>query len=257
MNSGQRMPRRRQAGVSVVEIMISLALGLILMVGVTNMVMGSRRTSTTEQNLADMQATGRIALQLIAKELRRAGYRHNPEATLADAFPAEIQGGVAVEPFTTAGSVVGKPPHTANLVTRYQGSGESWDTDCLNQTIAAGQTVWTRLTLGSRTMYCNVRPSGGTQRGAEILRGIDAIFFSYGVDNDGDTFADEYKAPADVTDWTRIASVNVQVRVVSEEDFLADRPQPYVGFDGVVVTPTDRRLRRSYATVVAIRNVLP
>ena len=60
--------------------------------------------------------------------------------------------------------------------------------------------------------------------------------------------------------WTceaRVASVNVQLRVVSSESGVADAPQAYPGFDGVAVTPTDQRLRRTYATVVALRNLLP
>jgi len=60
-----------------------------------------------------------------------------------------------------------------------------------------------------------------------------------------------------VADWARVASVNVQLRVVSSEDGLADAAQPYLDFDGNAVTPEDRRLRRSYAVVVALRNLLP
>jgi len=80
---------------------------------------------------------------------------------------------------------------------------------------------------------------------------------TFGVDGDTDGFADSYVAAAAVADWSRVVSVAIQLRVVSSEDGVADAPQPYTGFDGVAVTPTDRRLRRNYSSVVALRNLLP
>ena len=139
---------------------------------------------------------------------------------------------------------------------RYQGSGEAWDTDCMGGAIAAGATAWSSLFISGGYLRCWSTGSGPTSN-VLVLEGVEDLSVTYGVDNDGDSFADEYKAVDDVTDWSRIASVNVQVRIVSAQDNLADSPQPYVDFSGTVVTPSDRRLRRTYATVVALRNVLP
>lgn len=243
----------------MVEILISLVLGLVLVVGVTSMAVGSRKTSVTEQNLVDIQATGRAALQVITKELRKAGYRRDPELALVDAFPADsAPSWLTDKPFSQAGSVVGRSVMgwaKRGFTVRYQGSGEAWDTDCKGEAIAAGATAWSSLFISDGYLRCSTARDANDH--VLVLQGVEDLSVIYGVDNDGDSFADEYKAVDDVTDWSRVASVNVQVRIVSAQDNLADSPQPYVDFSGTVVTPSDRRLRRTYATVVALRNVLP
>ena len=45
----------------MVEILVGLALGLVLVSGVSSLVVGSRQTGRAERNLLEMQATGRFA----------------------------------------------------------------------------------------------------------------------------------------------------------------------------------------------------
>jgi type IV pilus assembly protein PilW len=39
----------------------------------------------------------------------------------------------------------------------------------------------------------------------------------------------------------------------SRDQFVTDAPQPY-SFNGVPVTPTDRRIRQVFTTTIALRN---
>ena len=80
---------------------------------------------------------------------------------------------------------------------------------------------------------------------------------SYGVDNNGDGFADVYQAAGAVANWSTVASINLQLRVVSAANGLADAAQPFIDFNGNPVTPSDLRLRRNFAAVIALRNLLP
>ena len=73
------MSRKANRGVSLIEIMIGLVLGLILIASVSSLVLAGRQTSRAERNLLQMQATGRIATELLAREIRKAGYRSNRE----------------------------------------------------------------------------------------------------------------------------------------------------------------------------------
>lgn len=255
-----------QRGLSVVEILISLTLSLALVVGVSGMVVGSRKTSLVEQNLVDMQATGRAVLQIYANELRKAGYRSDPETAAVDVFPADSAGtsaGVNVEPFTQAGSVIGKSTKNWSrdgaFTVRYQGTSDGLTSDCVNRKVGAGETVWVNLMAHGGGVLCRsyARATGALSSAMLLSQQIERQWIAFGVDEDGDTFADAYYDTDSVTDWSRVASVNVQVRVVSMDDFLVGSPQPFVDFDGTVVTPADHRLRRTYATVIALRNVLP
>ena len=60
-------------GVSLVEIMVSLALGLVLVGGVFSLYLSSHQTFRHHESLARLQESGRFALELMTREIREAG----------------------------------------------------------------------------------------------------------------------------------------------------------------------------------------
>jgi type IV pilus assembly protein PilW len=238
-------------GVSLVEIMVGLVLGLILVAGLSHLVLGARQTSRAERNLLELQATGRVAIEALSREIRKAGYSPVRELAQATLFPA------AAAPFTTAGAVVVGTGAT-QVDVRLQGTGDGWTTDCLGNAVPAGDDLWQTLSLTGGQVVCRTRNlTAGTDQSLALVPQVEAMSLTYGIDTDGDGYADVYQAAAAVTDWSRVASVNLQLRLVSADNALADFPQPYADTDGTVVTPTDQRLRRNFSTVIALRNLLP
>jgi type IV pilus assembly protein PilW len=67
------MPHRLR-GVTLVELMIALVIGLILTAGATQIFLGSKETYRTSEALSRVQENGRMALQLLAREIRQADY---------------------------------------------------------------------------------------------------------------------------------------------------------------------------------------
>lgn len=65
---------RKQSGLTLVELMISILLGLILMVGVIQMFVGSKNTFYSQQALSRVQETGRFAVEHLTRDIRMAGY---------------------------------------------------------------------------------------------------------------------------------------------------------------------------------------
>lgn len=65
---------REQLGLSLVELMISIALGLVLMTGVVQMFLSSKVVFSTQQGLSRIQETGRLAVDFIARDVRQAAY---------------------------------------------------------------------------------------------------------------------------------------------------------------------------------------
>lgn len=244
--------QRRARGLSMVEILVGLALGLMLVTGVADMVGGSRQTSRVERSLLEMQSTGRNASEVIARELRKAGFRSDRDRSVADLFP------VATAPFLTAGGVVAGAASNSEVSVRLQGSGDAFTADCLGNPVAEGQILWQTLSLVGNELRCRTRNmTTNTDQTLAMTAQIEAISVSFGEDTSGDGFADVYRAHAAVADWSRVASINVQLRVMSAEDGVADAAQAYLDFTGTAVTPGDRRLRRTYSSVVALRNLLP
>ncbi|WP_308363764.1 MULTISPECIES: PilW family protein [unclassified Microbulbifer] len=65
---------RKQRGVSLVELMVAITIGLILMTGVVQLFLSSRATFTTQQAISRVQETGRLAMEFLGQDIRMAGY---------------------------------------------------------------------------------------------------------------------------------------------------------------------------------------
>lgn len=68
----------QQRGLSLVELLISVTLGLILMAGVVQMFLGSKQTFNSQQAMSRVQETGRLAIEYISRDVRMAGYMGCP-----------------------------------------------------------------------------------------------------------------------------------------------------------------------------------
>jgi type IV pilus assembly protein PilW len=68
------MRQRLQYGLTLTELLISLALGALLALGVINVFLANRESSTVENALSRVQQSGRAAVELVNKDIRRAGY---------------------------------------------------------------------------------------------------------------------------------------------------------------------------------------
>lgn len=244
----RRRARRAQSGYSPIEILIGLLIGLVLISGTMQLVFAMRQGGRAEVNLQQMQETGRFAMELVSRELRKTGFRFDRTQSDDALWPA-------VAPFAAGASLVG----TDDSVTlRYQSGGDDWTRTCLGDSFAAGVIAEQTLFVQDGQLRCRARHTGtGATQTSPLLDQVEALSVTYGVDADADGFADAYRTAAAVADWAQVVSVNVQLRTVSRDDFVADDFQPFIDFDGNVAVPADRRLRRGYGAVVALRNRLP
>ncbi|OOV08317.1 hypothetical protein RF819_17815 [Rhodoferax fermentans] len=67
------MSRPRQQGLTLIELMVSLVLGLILVGGVLSIFVSTNQTARVNDNLMRIQENARMAFDLMARDLREAG----------------------------------------------------------------------------------------------------------------------------------------------------------------------------------------
>ncbi len=141
---------QRSRGFSLVELMIALVITLILLAGIGQIFVSSKKSFTIQDSLARQQENGRYAIEIISQDLRRAGY----------------WGGTAIIP-EILGSQQPIKPDT--------GSGESF-------TCPTGDNTWGRMIYyrifginDASTNYACI-PAGGT---GGYLRG-DVLVVRYG-----------------------------------------------------------------------------
>ena len=66
-------PRRWQRGLSIVEVMVALTLGLVAVGGAAAIYLANRRSFATVESVARLEENERFALDLLSREIREAG----------------------------------------------------------------------------------------------------------------------------------------------------------------------------------------
>ncbi len=65
---------RKQAGITLIEVMVAMLLGLVLMGGILQVFASSRQSYRVHDAVSRMQESGRMALEVIARDARMADY---------------------------------------------------------------------------------------------------------------------------------------------------------------------------------------
>lgn len=69
------MPFEKQRGFSLVELLVAMTIGLIVLAGVAYLYVESRQAFRSMDNLSRMQESARYTLEIMARDIRMAGYR--------------------------------------------------------------------------------------------------------------------------------------------------------------------------------------
>jgi type IV pilus assembly protein PilW len=105
--------------------------------------------------------------------------------------------------------------------------------------------------VGNRSLYRRV---GETALSEEIAEGVEEFQLQYGLDTDGDIFADLFVPADEVADWSQVVSVRASLLMRSKLERAAQSPQVY-DFNGVPdIAAADDRLRRPFNVTIQLRN---
>jgi type IV pilus assembly protein PilW len=64
----------QQAGLTIVELMVSIVIGIILVLGAISMLVTSKQTYVIQEDLARIQESGRLAMEIMQNDIRMSGY---------------------------------------------------------------------------------------------------------------------------------------------------------------------------------------
>lgn len=110
-----------QRGLSLVELMVALIIGLILTAGVISVYLTSKKSYSTDTGLAQVQENGRFALSFMEPIVRMAGFQGcAPPSTVT---PTSIVSGAAGPLLVYTPSGAGAADPTSNTVVGYDASG--------------------------------------------------------------------------------------------------------------------------------------
>lgn len=147
---------RRQHGLSLVELMITLAIGLLILAATLSVFLGSRENACLNDSLGRVQENARVAFAAIGDEVYKAGYRSDPVRTISVAL-----GGT---PAWEIGAT--------SISTSYHRDTDDTDgiiTDCLGTALDENETVTTTFAVTDGELRCT------SSHGGEPLAVIDGV----------------------------------------------------------------------------------
>ncbi|WP_198119673.1 PilW family protein [Massilia rhizosphaerae] len=183
---------RRQAGVTLVELMVALAIGLGIVLTAGRLLVLANGAYAAQVESGTVDDGGRFAADLIGRAVRQAGAAD--VATLADpasdAAPARLAGLDARTLSRTAPGMADPLPGAVNgsdvLAIRFPGADGA--VDCAGFPAAAGEEGWSifyvaRNGEGEAELRCKYRGAAHWSADA-VVSGVDGFQVLYAVDTD-------------------------------------------------------------------------
>lgn len=272
----------QSAGFTLIELMIAIALGLVLLISMTQIFASMKSSYRFQEAMARVQENGRIANDIIAHQSRLAGFRTNVwDDPVQNFYPV------------TGGSTDGGAGANDTLQVMYMD-----DVDCLNVTNGAGIDAETnqrinffkRVTFAvdandNLTWTCEYAATVATlavEISAEVVvTGVDSFQILYGVDTDLplDFSLNRWSAASAITPQTSICvqsqyicetdpasllanmangvpvSIQVGLLLRSPERVASTDNVAYVVLDENVAAAGDNLYRQLFVTTVNLRNL--
>ena len=199
---------RWQSGFGIVEMMVSLTIGLLLLGGVAQIFQGSRTSERLQNGLGEMYENARFVLDTVARDIARTGYK---EARSEDA--GFFESSILDNSYSLAGLGMTSAAGTANdlLAIQYTGTRGCTGTS-LSGSILHIYYVTQASAAQSESGVLWCRDNSGAQVLADY---IDALQFLYGVDDDNDLIPNRYVTATEVgtDDWPNVRAVRMAIMV--------------------------------------------
>jgi type IV pilus assembly protein PilW len=251
----------QEKGFSLVELMISLALGSLITIAAVQLFSTNQRTFQLQQGLTDVQEQGRFALDYISRDLRIMGLR---DPAVAGIEPGLALDDVTIGLTTLPGSVDGGNVGAGNDRLTFTFHGRTGDMDCEGNQLAGPGAVANTYWVDGGQLRCfgslNPDPLGN---GLVLVAGVDSFQVQVGIDTtpDGVPAAGRYLRLDEVTAGDQIVSVRIGLLVRATQGNLPPSlapPQDMLVLDRVLnagEAPLEQTtVRRLFVTTVRSRN---
>ncbi|MCF6202164.1 MAG: PilW family protein [Methylococcaceae bacterium] len=273
----------QQEGMTLVEVMIAMTIGLFLIAGVIQMFVSTKLSYSVQNAVTRISENSRFSLEFLAGNMRLAGYRMLPwQDSVSDVFSE------TTALFPNSGQYIsgteGGLAQADQINIRFQGSVTSAGSadgrilDCEGASV--GNTlVELSFSLSGTNLICTI--NGASPVEVILADNVTNMQLLYGFDSDANGSVNQYVNASSVTDWTKVLSIKLGL-VLSSEDALSkntfsfpnltDDPMNTV-FDNNAdgepdlfkstassnfnsKTAADKRIYKVYTTTITLRNVV-
>ena len=206
----------RQRGVSMAEMLLSVALGMLVVLGAVSMLVASSAGFVAQAEAAGVDDAGRFALAVIERAARQTSFvdweHEEAAAGLDPAAPPAVRGLDAASLSSNNAAIDDPRPPAVNgsdvLALRFSGSGagdgDGSATTCAGFSVGSGQDGWSIFYVGlgpggEPELRCKFRGANNWSAKAVVV-GIDSFQVLYGLDTDAapDGMANRYLSATEI-----------------------------------------------------------
>ena len=287
----RRASQSHQRGVTLIELLVALVIGLFLVVGMLQVFVGSRQSLDVIRAQSSMQEAARFGFNFMAKATRQAGYLNAGAMTNNDLFAAELVNKfqmveysedlkpwvdeiwAAQDNFVALGLISGEDNFSGAVAgidvaadsdvlrVRLQGDPDGLMADCEGVDLTTDSDLYVNMTFfisEDDQLYCRVFDGAANRSPVALVAGIENMQIQYGVATDpGSRFVvTQYVTGGDVVDWTRVMTVRVAILAVSDNEPLDRSAQQYDLLDEEGLSFSDGKARQVFTQTIALRGNL-
>ncbi len=271
--------QKKQTGLSLIELLIAMLIGLFLLTGIATSYLSSKKSSNTRDEFSMLEDNGRLALEVLSGVLEHTGYTPvnagilNPPFITNDTqvVSAACGTGNSVESTGIFSTRITQDNAAGDAITVMNNADNRVFTDCSGGQLpvacqaspagaAAGiPSVATRIYNAFYLEGGELRCAGSRDNSVQVIAdGIENMQFLYGLDTTDDGRVDKYVNATNVGGfWNSVMSIQVAILVRSDKVVKAQSEQiTYTLLDQSYTAPDDRFQRAVFTTTVRIRNTL-
>ena len=246
-----------QAGLTLIELMIGLAVGLLVVAVATVSLLGSRSVTGAVSDISGIQQQAAYVMRTFGTQLRQAGSLYLDLGLDADG-EGEITSATAFQLRGNSEQAITEAEGTGAITIQYTGYEEPTfanagpiSRNCLGApgSIPAGTTasIESIFTLNGTDLRCNDQPI------AQNVAAFQVRYLLQGTDQDDPTML--YTNSAGVADWNRVQGVEVCLVLFGTERIDLPEGASYTGCDGNDVDITTLEDDRTNRMHYVFRNV--
>ncbi|RZV48943.1 MAG: hypothetical protein EX270_13405 [Pseudomonadales bacterium] len=286
-----RMSAKKQRGMTFIELIVSLVIGLFMVAGILQVFVGSRQSLDVIRAQSSMQEAARFGMNFIASQARQAGYLNAGLIDNTDLFASTLvskfqmtQYAEDMEPWVeeiwpqqgdfdpmavisgddAAGGTEGGITIAANtdvLRIRLQGDPDGVMLDCEGIALTTDPSEYVHMTFfvgDDEQLYCRVFDGVVNRAPIALVSGIENMQVQYGIATDpNNRFAvDQYVTAGLGMDWTQVMTVRIGILAVSDNEPLDNDQQEYDILDVDDLQFSDGKARQVFTQTIALRGNL-
>jgi type IV pilus assembly protein PilW len=229
--------RARQAGFTLVEMLVAITIGLIVLLGMTASFVNLKTTFRSQDQLGQLQDNERLALSMLTTSINEAGYYPDPKnpSPIVEAIATATPGGTMPARTGIFGTADGGTATTTeSLSTAYASVPGDGLMTCIGTTnTATGTTPVSVRNIfyvdpTTNSLMCKVMIDGGVSNAMAnggtpqpLITGIKSMSVVYGVGSAGSAQVQSYLTIPNVSNWTAVKAVRITLVFANPFDSTA------------------------------------